>query len=271
MLALGLVIAIPRLEAARRDFPALATAQAPSRAASAVTPAAATPAAPPVSDNRDTATLVTEASIRATEFDLPAASTLLRAAAARGEPDAQVAALYTQGLVDAREAARLGGTAESLAPVRAAIASLETISKGRPGTAEIARLMLHAAAAAAQSERDEMRLYIESGTRMEAIQLAAGMSGAPLVTASETAGDLWLLVHRYNEARRAYDEAGERLGSTLRILAGRARAARGANDVTGACEAYRSLLDAWAARPGLPVEIAEARVYSSGFCSGPTR
>jgi hypothetical protein len=225
----------------------------------------------PAASKGDAASLITEASVHAIEFDLPAATTLLRAAAARGERDAQIAVLYAQGLIDAREAARRGGTAESLAPVRAAIASLEAISKGRPGTAEIARLMLHAAAAAAQSERDEMRLYIESATRMEAIQMAAGMSGAPLVTASETAGDLWLLVHQYDEARRAYDAAGERLGSTLRILAGRARAARGANDVGGACEAYRSLLDAWGERPGQPAEIAEARAYSSGLCAPPPR
>lgn len=208
-----------------------------------------------------------EASVRATEFDVAGASNLLRMAAERGDAGAQVGSLYLRGLQDAREAFRRGGAADTLAPVREAIASLETIAKGRPGSAEIARLMLQAAAAAAQSERDEMRLYLDTAVRMESLQRAAGLPGAPLVTAAETAGDLWLQVHRYDDARQAYADAAERVGSTLRILAGRARAARGLNDAAGACAAYRALQDAWGARPGLPLEIAEARVYVAGFCA----
>lgn len=218
-------------------------------------------------DDRDTASLTMEASVRATEFDLARASNLLRAAAERGDASTQVALLYVRGLQEARDAFRRGGAAETLASVREAIASLEAIAKGRPGSAEIARLTLHAAAAAAQSEHAEMRLYLETAIRMESAQRAAGLPGAPLVTAAEVAGDLWLQVHRYEDARRAYAEAAERFGATLRILAGRARAARGLNDVAGACEEYRALLDAWGARPGLPLEIAEGRVYVAGFCA----
>ena len=102
---------------------------------------------------------------------------------------------------------------------------------------------------------------------MEAIQRAAGLPGAPLVTAAEVAGDLWLQVHQYEDAQRAYAETSERFGSTLRVLAGRARAARGLNDTTGACAAYRALLETWGARPGLPLEIAEARIYVAGICA----
>jgi len=101
---------------------------------------------------------------------------------------------------------------------------------------------------------------------MEALQRAAGQAGAPIIAAAETAGDLWLQVHRYDEARRAYDEAGERFGSSLRILAGRARAARGLNDSTAACAGFRALLDAWAGRPAMPVEIVEAREYVVDSC-----
>ena len=71
--------------------------------------------------------------------------------------------------------------------------------------------MLQAAAAAAQSEREEMRLYLDTAIRMETLQRAAGLAGAPIIAAAETAGDLWLQVHRYDEARRAYDEASERV------------------------------------------------------------
>lgn len=222
------------------------------------------PLAPVVADGRDAASLVTEASVRATEFDLAGAFELVRAAAGRGDPGAQVAALYIRGLLDAREAFREGGPAERLAPIHEAITALGGIAKGRPGSAEIARLTLHAAAAAAQSERDEMSLYLETALEMESLQRMAGLPGAPLVPAAEVAGDLWLQVHRYEDARRAYADAAARFGSTLRVLSGLARAARRLNDIAAACASYRSLLAAWGGRPGLPVEIAEARAYVGG-------
>jgi hypothetical protein len=202
-----------------------------------------------------------EASVRAAEFELSAALELSRAAASRGDPNAQIAALYIRGLIDAREAFREGGPRDALAPVREAIAALQAIANGRPGAAEIARLTLHAAAAAAQSERDEMSLYLETAVRMESLQRMAGLPGAPLVTAAEVSGDLWLQVHRYDDARRAYREAAARTGSTLRTLSGLARTARRLNDTAGACASYRQLLDAWGGRPAMPVEIAEARMY----------
>lgn len=205
-----------------------------------------------------------ESSGRATEFDLPGALNLLTAAAGRGDGNAQVSALYLGGLLGAREAFRQGGGPEALAPVHAAITSLAAISKGRPGVADIARLILHAAAAGAQGERDEMRLYIESAVHMESIQRAAGLDGAPLVSASELAADLWLQLHQYDEARRAYAGAAERVGSTLRILSGLALSARRLNDMPGACAAYRKLVDGWGTRPGTPFEIADARDYLRG-------
>jgi hypothetical protein len=150
--------------------------------------------------------------------------------------------------------------------VRQAIAALETITDRRPGPAEIARLVLQAAAAAAQSEREEMRLYIDTALRMETLHRAAAMPGAPVVSAAEAAGDLWLLVHRYDEARRAYDDAAEHAAPTFRILSGRARAARGINDRPAACVGFHALIDAWGTRPAEPAEIADARAYVAGSC-----
>lgn len=233
-------------------------------------PPAAAPAAPVrprspvVADGRDVPSLVTEASVRADEFDLAGAFALLTAAASRGDVAAQVAALYIGGLLDAREAFLEGGPATAITPVHDAIMSLQAIATGRPGSAEIARLTLHAAAAAAQSERDEMSLYLETALEMESLQRMARLPGAPLVSAAEVAGDLWLQVHRYEDARRAYTEAAARVGSTLRILSGLARTARRLDDAPAACASYRRLLDAWGGRPGLPVEIAEARAYVGG-------
>jgi hypothetical protein len=214
---------------------------------------------------------VADAQLRAAEFDVAGAAMLLEAAAQRGDAAAQIAAVYVHGLIDARDASRQGGSPDSLVPVRDAIASLEMIAKGRAGSAEIARLMLQAAAAAAQSEREEMRLYLDTAIRMETLQRAAGMPGAPMMPAGETAGDLWLQVHRYDEAVRAYDEAAQRTGKSLRILAGRARAARGLGDAPGACSASRALLEAWGARTGQPAEIADARAYVAGSCQAGAR
>lgn len=132
----------------------------------------------------------------------------------------ETAALYEQGLRDARAAFAKGGSPESLAPVRAAIAALDTIAQGRPGPADIARLTLQAAAAAAQSERDEMTAYIEEAVRREIVQREAGQPGAPGVSSLEVAGDLWLQLFGYEEARKAYLRAAEYLGMTPRVREG---------------------------------------------------
>ena len=137
------------------------------------------------------------------------------------QPD--VASLYREGLAAAEEAWRQGGSDDSLAPVHRAMAALEQIAMNRPGPAEISRLVLAAAAAAAQSEREEMGAFLVHATEMEVLQLAAGQPGAPGVSALEAAGDLWLRVHRYDEAKRAYERAAAIVGPTERITAGLAR------------------------------------------------
>jgi hypothetical protein len=203
--------------------------------------------------------LYTEASVRASEFNLPAALDLLHAAA--GCDITSVATVYVQGLLDARDAARVGGTAESLVPVRHAIDVLELLGRNRRGPAEIARLVLQAAAAATQSERGEMRLYIETAVRMEALQRAAGEEGAPVVTAAEMAGALWLQVDRYEEALLAYSEAARLLGPTPQLSLGLARAAVRLGDSMSACASYRTVVDRWTAPAPEPPEVVEGRAY----------
>jgi hypothetical protein len=136
----------------------------------------------------------------------------------------EVEAIYARGLADARAAFEQGAPPESLVPVREAIAALLKISQERPGQAEIARLTLQAAAAGAQSEREEMALYLDQATRMEILQLDAGQRGAPGVSALEVAGDLWMQVFRYDEAITAYERAARYVGTTPRIRDGLARA-----------------------------------------------
>jgi hypothetical protein len=134
-----------------------------------------------------------------------------------------IATIYVDGLLAAENAYRQGGSPESLAPVRSTIAELEKISGATPGPAEIARLVLLAAVAAAQSEREEMAAFLTHAVEMELLQRAAGQPGAPVVSALEAAGDLWLRVHRYDDAKRAYQRAAAVLGMTPRIKAGLAR------------------------------------------------
>ena len=80
---------------------------------------------------------------------------------------ADVEAVYVAGWDAAQAAARVGGSAESLAPVRDAIATLERMAGGHHGPAEIARYVLAAAVDAAQDERDEMAIFLEHAVTLE--------------------------------------------------------------------------------------------------------
>jgi hypothetical protein len=165
-----------------------------------------------------------EAAARVQAFDVAGAVARLRAPTVGICEETEVAGVYIGGLFAAMEAYKQGGSAESLAPVQDAIAALERISGQRPGQAEIARLVLIAAAAAAQSERDEMGAFITHAVAMETLQRDARQPGAPVLSAVEVAGELWLQVHRFEEARAAFARAAAEVGTTPRIAAGLARA-----------------------------------------------
>lgn len=218
---------------------------------------------------------MTDAAERVQEFDVRGAIARVQSVATSCEA-AGLAAWYLSGLAAAREAYRDGGSAESLAPVKKAIAALEAYGADRPGQAQIARLVLLGATAAAQSERDEMAVFLDEARRLEALQIAANQPGAPLISAHEASGDLWLQVHRFDDARRAYLDGSELLGSTPRILIGLARTAVRLNDPSG-CAEYRRLIQWWASPGGLaraessgePAEIAEARGYLAGSACQP--
>jgi hypothetical protein len=214
------------------------------------------------------AALLADALDRAAWFDLTAAAAGAERSRALGCRDADVAAIYLRGLVEAREAARVGGSVESLEPVRRAIDSLDALA-GTDPRAAIARAVLRAAAAAAQSERGEMAVHLAEAESLELLQLAAGQRPAPGVAAHEAAGELWLLVHRYEDARRLLDRARQRLGETARATLGLARAAARQNDVQAACDQYRALVRRFGERAGEPPELAEARAYLSRSCAAP--
>ena len=114
---------------------------------------------------------------------------------------------------------------------------------------------------AAQSEREEMGLFLDHALNLEREARAAGRSGAPIVSASEVAGDLWLQVHRFEDARRAYVAASAQVGSTRRITLGLARTAFRLGELPAACEHYRILVSGWPKSGGEPPELGEARTF----------
>jgi hypothetical protein len=206
------------------------------------------------------------AKARADVFDMQGALERLDKASKAGCASALAHVTYLRGWIAARDAYRVGGSPESLKDVDAAVASLNATGD------RLAAYVLQAAAAAAQSERDSMSLLLDQALRLESIRLSAGVPGAPLITAHEAAGDLWLQVHRYADARRAYQQAAERIGTTRRITLGLARAAARLGDVPEACVQYGALAMRWQEQRPEPSEIREARQFlRSSVCASSGR
>jgi hypothetical protein len=205
------------------------------------------------------ATTVASAAERAALFDSAGALAVL-ARAPSACLESQIAGWYLRGWIAARDAYRYGGSPESLQPVKTAIDELD----GRTATsasAEIAKVVLMAASAAAQSEREEMGLLLEHARSLEARQRAVDAPGLPLSTVDEVAGDLWLQVHRFADARVSYERASEVAGPTPRVSLGLARVAVRIADITGACSAYQALVSGRRAPAATSPEVAEARTF----------
>jgi hypothetical protein len=201
------------------------------------------------------------AAVRVNAFDLAGALEVARTA---GDCDQAGGAVeYLEALLSAPEAVKQGGTTDSLRDIRSAVNALSRRSESGNRRWEVASLALRAVAAASQYERDEMAVYLAEATRIEGLLLAASQPGVPFITAHELAGDLWLQVHRFDDARRAYALAAERIGRTPRVRLGLARVALRLEEPARACQEYRWLLDAWGDHAETPPEIAEARSYVS--------
>lgn len=210
--------------------------------------------------------VVQKAAARAEAFDLPAALELVRTAGDCEE--AAGAAEYLEGLLGADEAVKAGGTVDSLREVRSATNALSRRAEGGARRWEVASLALRAVAAASQQERAEMALYLAEATRVEGLLLAAGVPGAPFVTAHELAGDLWLQIHDFQEARTAYTRAAAVVGRTPRVMLGLARSAERLKDTARACDEYGSLVNWWRREPRgePPNEVAEAEAGIRSAC-----
>jgi hypothetical protein len=168
--------------------------------------------------------------------------------------------------VGAARAAWPGGKAPLVAVAREAAQKLDEIAskRGRKGLVELQRLGVLAAIAAAQEEQDELTLLLTQAMALEMAIQPPGQPVSPIVPIHELAGDLFLVVHRYPDARRAYEASLARYPGRARSLHGLARACAKSNAREAARTAYEQLLAQWkTADPDRP-EIAEAKAFLAG-------
>jgi hypothetical protein len=162
------------------------------------------------------------------------------------------------GWVSAAGSAVAGGSPESLSGVRDALGVLEPGGVATGPDAAYAAAVLHAAAAAAQHERAEMRVWLEHAQALVP-RLLPGTREWPLPFALAE-GELWLAVQDHDLAEAAFTRAltPSPSGMALRGVA-RARARRG--DMAGACAPYKQALAVVDAdRPEHPLAV-EARAF----------
>lgn len=207
-----------------------------------------------------------QATVLAGRLDLPAAVQGLEQPSLAGCPQVRTAALYLRALQRARDAYSSGGDAASLQPVMTAIATLEQQAAGGDMRAELMRVILMAAVAAAQSERGDMALLLDHAMALERRLVGEGVGGAPGVTAHEAAGDLWLQVHRFESAVVAYTAGAQLLGGTPRMTLGLARAAVQMKQREPACRAYRALIAEWSGSASAAA-VVEARAFAASQCA----
>lgn len=163
----------------------------------------------------------------------------LRAATAQ-EPTCvalSIAAWSVRGWIGALDAASLGGTDEALADVRQATTVLSGLDSPRSASAYAAAI-LHAAAAAAQDERDEMTLWLDHARDVAARLTASGHAPLWPLPFDVAEGELWLGVDDYELAELAYARALA-LEDSAAAWFGLARARDGRGERAAACEAYR--------------------------------
>ncbi len=212
----------------------------------------------------DEAITLREATTLARRLDVAGAAARLDAAPATCA-QLRMAALYLRALQQARDAYRTGGDAASLQPVTGAIEVLERASAAGDRHAELARVILTAAAAASQSERADMELLLDHATALERRMVREGDAAAWGISAHEVAGDLWLQVHRFEAAAAAYTAAAELIGTTPRSTLGLARVAAQMKQTEPACRAYRSFVTGWTGAVS-GNDIAEARAFIAARC-----
>ena len=174
----------------------------------------------------------------------------------------QGAGWYAKGIGAAR-AAWPGGTPWKIDIARAAARRLDELARayGRRSLVEVRRLGILAAVAAAQEERDEMTVVLRHATEIADSFGPEQPVPALAIPFHELAGDLWLQVHRFADAKREYAHSVTRHPGRARSWYGLTLAAAQADDWSTVRIAATQFLTLWAdADPDLQ-ELDVARDY----------
>lgn len=166
--------------------------------------------------------------------------------------DREVQRLAMDGWVAARELAPKGGALELLGPVNLRLRALD----GLPGVAaRYADVAIRAAVSAAQDERDEMEVFLAHARDLSDTMALAGAPAQWPLPIDELAGELWLEVDRYTEARDAYLRA-TRVKPTANAWVGLGRASDRLGDLVAACAAYTQAGATAGLPPAVEIEIS---------------
>ena len=172
----------------------------------------------------------------------------------------RLARVSLQGYHEARTVAALGGAADRLGPTRQA---LEELSKLRGGSLDLeieyADTAIRAAIAAAQDERAELALLLSHARDLTERLVTRSRRAIWPRPYNVLAGDLWLEVDRFDDARAAFERAVKADASPLAIVGlSRALVRLGRRDE--ACRTLARLpVDAVSLRDATREEFAECR------------
>jgi tetratricopeptide (TPR) repeat protein len=166
-------------------------------------------------------------------------------------------------------AARLGWRSQEaslFSDARQLADSLEQLAREGGAVTETTRrwLLVRAAIAGGQYERDEMTMMLRQAQRIEEELVNTGRLDQPLVRVDELAGDLRWQLQDAGHARLHYRDVLAAAPRHAAALIGLARAEQALGQVEAARGAARQFLDVWgAADPDRP-ELAEARRILEG-------
>lgn len=160
--------------------------------------------------------------------------------------------------LSASQARTVGASPEALTPVREALDVLEPGGRSTTLESAYAAAIAHAAAAAAQYERDEMRVWLEHAAGL-ARRLPPGERPWPMAP-GVAEGELWLTLDDPAMADAAFQRALAD-GDSAVALRGLGRARAGGDNMPGGCGPYRRALAlVEAERPEGPLAV-EARAF----------
>lgn len=168
------------------------------------------------------------------------------------DADREVQRLAMEGWSAARALAPKGGALDLLGPVNLRLRALDALP-GMP--ARYADVAIRAAVSAAQEERDEMEVFLAHARDLSDTMALAGAPAQWPLPIDELAGELWLEVDRFTEARDNYLRA-TKVRPTVNAWVGLARASERLGDTVTACHAYTQVGSTAGLPPEAEIEIS---------------